>query len=202
MSRRGKQAEACRSRSRPSGSRSSGTATTTSRVTGSCMVSGNVCLHLHPLKVRRHATRLRFTWCMGGITFHTFLVTVVTGVYLTFYYRPTAEYAYADMKYLEFDMPFGMLHAEHAPLGGARHGHRRLAPHVPRLPDRLVQAAARVQLGGGRAPAGLHPAALVHGLPAALGPALHLGGDGGLQHGPCHTDPGARRTRARAASPA
>jgi quinol-cytochrome oxidoreductase complex cytochrome b subunit len=26
-----------------------------------------------------------------------------------YYYRPTAEYAYADMKYLEFDMPFGML---------------------------------------------------------------------------------------------
>src|SRR5207237_6362157 len=73
------------------------------------MVSGNVWLHLHPSKVRRHATRLRFTWCMGGITFMMFLVTVVTGVYLMFYYRPTAEYAYADMKYLEFDMPFGML---------------------------------------------------------------------------------------------
>ena len=73
------------------------------------MVSGNVFLHLHPSKVRRHATRLRFTWCMGGITFLLFLVTVVTGVYLMFYYRPTAEYAYADMKYLEFDMPFGML---------------------------------------------------------------------------------------------
>ena len=51
---------------------------------------------------------MRFTWCMGGITFLMFLVTVVTGVYLMFYYRPTAEYAYADMKYLEFDMPFGM----------------------------------------------------------------------------------------------
>src|SRR5258705_9385391 len=73
------------------------------------MVSGNVWLHLHPSKVRRHATRLRFTWCMGGITFLMFLVTVVTGVYLMFYYRPTAEDAYADMKYLEFDMPFGML---------------------------------------------------------------------------------------------
>src|SRR5215510_3995050 len=73
------------------------------------MVSGNVFLHLHPSKVRRHATRLRFTWCMGGITFLMFLVTVVTGVYLMFYYRPTAEYAYADMKYLEYDMPFGML---------------------------------------------------------------------------------------------
>ena len=52
---------------------------------------------------------MRFTWCMGGITFLMFLVTTVTGVYLMFYYRPTAEYAYADMKYLEFDMPFGML---------------------------------------------------------------------------------------------
>src|SRR5216117_971876 len=46
------------------------------------MVSGNVWLHLHPSKVRRHATRLRFTWCMGGITFLMFLVTVITGVYL------------------------------------------------------------------------------------------------------------------------
>jgi quinol-cytochrome oxidoreductase complex cytochrome b subunit len=26
-----------------------------------------------------------------------------------FYYRPTAEYAYSDMKYLQFDVPFGML---------------------------------------------------------------------------------------------
>ena len=71
------------------------------------MVSGNIWLHLHPSKVRRHAVRLKFTWCMGGITFLMFLVTVVTGVYLMFYYRPTAEYAYADMKYLEYDMPFG-----------------------------------------------------------------------------------------------
>src|SRR5438445_11140329 len=46
---------------------------------------------------------------MGGITFLMFLVTVIAGVYLMFYFRPTAEYAYADMKYLEFDMPFGML---------------------------------------------------------------------------------------------
>src|ERR671912_1040756 len=73
------------------------------------MVTSNVFLHLHPAKVRRHAVRMRFTWCMGGLTFLMFLVTVVTGIYLMFYYRPVAEYAYADMKYLEFDMPFGML---------------------------------------------------------------------------------------------
>jgi len=73
------------------------------------MVTANVFLHLHPAKVRRHGVRMRFTWCMGGLTFFMFLITVVTGIYLMFYYRPVAEYAYADMKYLEFDMPFGML---------------------------------------------------------------------------------------------
>ena len=73
------------------------------------MVTSNVFLHLHPAKVRRHAVRMRFTWCMGGLTFLMFLMTAITGVYLMFYYRPVAEYAYADMKYLEFDMPFGML---------------------------------------------------------------------------------------------
>ena len=28
------------------------------------MVSGNIWLHLHPSKVRRHAVRMRFTWCV------------------------------------------------------------------------------------------------------------------------------------------
>jgi hypothetical protein len=68
----------------------------------------NVWLHLHPPRVARHALNFRFTWCMGGITFLMFLVTAVTGVLLMFYYRPTAEYAYTDVQYLEFDIPFGM----------------------------------------------------------------------------------------------
>ena len=72
-------------------------------------VSSNVFLHLHPTKIRRHALRLRFTWCMGGITFLLFLIEVVTGIILMFYYRPTGEYAYHDMKYLQFDVPFGMI---------------------------------------------------------------------------------------------
>ena len=72
-------------------------------------VSSNVFLHLHPTKIRRHALRLRFTWCMGGTTFLLFLILTVTGVILMFYYRPTGEYAYADMKYLQFDVPFGMI---------------------------------------------------------------------------------------------
>ena len=72
------------------------------------MVVDNLWLHLHPTKIRRHAIRIRFTWCMGGITFLLFLYLTITGVILMFYYRPVGEYAYADMKFLEFDAPFGM----------------------------------------------------------------------------------------------
>jgi quinol-cytochrome oxidoreductase complex cytochrome b subunit len=72
-------------------------------------VSANVWLHLHPSKMRRHGIRYRHTWCAGGLTFLLYLVTVVTGVVLMFYYRPTAEYAYWDIKYLDFDIPFGMI---------------------------------------------------------------------------------------------
>lgn len=73
------------------------------------MIASNVFLHLHPSKLRRHGLTLRYTWCAGGLTFFFFLVTVVTGVLLMFYYRPVAEYAYNDMKYLQFDVPFGMI---------------------------------------------------------------------------------------------
>lgn len=73
------------------------------------MVASNVFLHLHPSKLRRHGLTVRYTWCAGGLTFFFFLVTVVTGVLLMFYYRPVAEYAYSDMKYFQFDIPFGMV---------------------------------------------------------------------------------------------
>ena len=51
-------------------------------------------------------------------------------------------------------------HARDAPLGRPRDGHHGLAAHVPRVPDRLLQAAARVQLGRRRHPAGADAAAL------------------------------------------
>ena len=75
----------------------------------SLQILNNVFLHLHPVRVARHATKVRFTWCMGGITFLMFLVCTITGVLLMFYYRPAVEYAYNDIKSLQFDVPFGML---------------------------------------------------------------------------------------------
>ena len=35
-------------------------------------IASNVWLHLHPVKMHRHALRIKFTWCMGGITFLLF----------------------------------------------------------------------------------------------------------------------------------
>ena len=37
----------------------------------------NVFLHLHPVKIRKSGIRLKFTWCMGGLTFFLFLVETV-----------------------------------------------------------------------------------------------------------------------------
>jgi|GEM_PF-527946 len=71
------------------------------------MILDNVFLHLHPVRIARHGANVGFTWGMGGITFLLFIVLTVTGVILMFYYRPVAEYAFDDMKYLMNDVAFG-----------------------------------------------------------------------------------------------
>jgi quinol-cytochrome oxidoreductase complex cytochrome b subunit len=70
-------------------------------------VTSNVFLHLHPITIPRHALRVRFTFCLGGLTFFLFLVETITGVLLMFYYRPVPEYAYVDMKTLQYAVQFG-----------------------------------------------------------------------------------------------
>lgn len=73
------------------------------------IILSNVFLHLHPTQVKRHGLKFRHTWCMGGITFFLFLVLCVTGILLMYYYHPDKINAYSDMKYLEHDVPFGIL---------------------------------------------------------------------------------------------
>jgi quinol-cytochrome oxidoreductase complex cytochrome b subunit len=73
----------------------------------------NLVLHLHPVSIRKHALALRFTWCMGGITFFLFLVETLTGVLLMFYYRPTLEWAYLDMSDLRDTVTLGSLRELH-----------------------------------------------------------------------------------------
>ena len=77
------------------------------------VVLTNLVLHLHPVAIKKHALRLSFTWCMGGITFFLFLVETITGVLLMFYYRPTLEWAYNDMLALRDVVSLGVLRELH-----------------------------------------------------------------------------------------
>jgi len=61
------------------------------------VIRRSVFFHLHPTRLSADRLRLRFTWCLGGLSFLLFLVTVLTGALLMVYYRPTLEHAYADI---------------------------------------------------------------------------------------------------------
>ena len=54
--------------------------------------------------------KIGYTWCMGGISFLLFIVLTISGILLMFYYRPTIEHAYHDMKDLEFGITFGLFY--------------------------------------------------------------------------------------------
>ena len=45
----------------------------------------------------------------GGIAYLLFMVLVVTGVLLSFYYRPSVDEAYASVQYITTEVPFGWL---------------------------------------------------------------------------------------------
>ncbi len=69
----------------------------------------NVFLHLHPVRVRQHAVKFAYTFCLGGLSFFLFLVLTVTGVYLMFFYVPSATQAYSDILQIQSQVPFGLL---------------------------------------------------------------------------------------------
>ena len=76
-------------------------------------VLSNVFLHLHPVAIPKHAVRVKYTWCMGGLSFFIFLVLTVTGILLMFYYRPTVQYAYNDVIDLGETTPLGVMREIH-----------------------------------------------------------------------------------------
>src|SRR5438132_4757699 len=79
----------------------------------SLAIMANVFFHLHPIRLRKSGLRVRYTWCMGGLTFFLFLVETITGLLLMFYHRPTAEYAYHDIVYLRADVALGTMREIH-----------------------------------------------------------------------------------------
>jgi quinol-cytochrome oxidoreductase complex cytochrome b subunit len=72
-------------------------------------VMNNVFLHLHPVRVRQHAVKFAYTFCLGGLSFFLFLVLVITGVYLMFFYVPYTGQAYTNILNIDSSVVFGQL---------------------------------------------------------------------------------------------
>jgi len=68
----------------------------------------NFFLHIHPVKVHKHTLKPSYTLGLGLISFFLFLILVVTGVLLMFYYVPSTTQAYDRMLDLRGTVAFGI----------------------------------------------------------------------------------------------
>ena len=75
----------------------------------SYVIMNSVLYHLHPVKVKRHAVKVSYTLCLGGLSFFLFILLTITGIFLMFFYRPTATQAWDDIATLQNSVPFGLL---------------------------------------------------------------------------------------------
>ena len=69
----------------------------------------NFFLHLYPVKVPARVLRIRYSFRLGFIATVLFVILVVTGVYLMFFYTPAVGSAYGDMQHLRTSVGFGQL---------------------------------------------------------------------------------------------
>src|SRR4029079_6286770 len=70
----------------------------------------NTCvLHIPLARVRQHAVKFAYTFCLGGLSFFLFLVLTITGVYLMFFYVPSSTLAYTNILDIQSQVTFGLL---------------------------------------------------------------------------------------------
>lgn len=69
----------------------------------------NMFLHIQPVKVHKNTIRAGYTFGLGLISLYLFIILTITGIVLMFYYIPSLERAYNDMKDLEFAVSFGII---------------------------------------------------------------------------------------------
>ena len=98
----------------------------------SYVIMNNVLYHLHPAKVKRHGVKLSYTLCLGGLSFFLFILLTITGIFLMFYYTPTADPGLRRRPGPLHQRRFRIAGAQHAPLGCPPDGADRLPPHEPR----------------------------------------------------------------------
>lgn len=70
-------------------------------------VINSLALHLHPVRVPKKATKVSYTWGLGGLSIYMFVILTVTGVFLMFYYIPSVRDAYWSIVSLDTDVMMG-----------------------------------------------------------------------------------------------
>jgi quinol-cytochrome oxidoreductase complex cytochrome b subunit len=75
--------------------------------TRSTFTFGNVFLHLHSVRTHRWSLRWSTTMGLGIASTAGFLITLVTGLLLMFYYKPYPNVAYDSIKDIQFVVPTG-----------------------------------------------------------------------------------------------
>lgn len=73
----------------------------------SSFVFGNLFLHLHSVRIHRWTLRWATTWGLGIMTLAAFLIALLTGILLMFYYKPYPDAAYQSIKDIHFVVPTG-----------------------------------------------------------------------------------------------
>jgi len=73
----------------------------------SSFVFGNVFLHIHPVRTHRWSLRWTTTLGLGVAAAAAFIITLVTGVLLMFYYKPYPDVAYHSIKDIHYVVPTG-----------------------------------------------------------------------------------------------
>ena len=69
----------------------------------------NFFLHVHPVRVKKSAIRVSYTLCLGGLSFFLFILLTISGLFLMFYYIPSVDQAYQNIKDLQFVATFGLV---------------------------------------------------------------------------------------------
>ena len=69
----------------------------------------NFFLHIHPVKVHKNSLRPGYTLGLGLISFWLFLILIVSGILLMFYYVPSTTQAYDRMLDLRGSVAFGTI---------------------------------------------------------------------------------------------
>ena len=67
----------------------------------------SLILHLHPTFVPEGSARVRFTWCLGGLSLLMFCLEALSGVYLMLHYVPVSADAYLSVADTTYIVPYG-----------------------------------------------------------------------------------------------